>query len=118
VQTQNQVVSLPGVKPLYNYGFFLAPSVVVGDGLAYLKLGAQTQVNNSNTGPNLNGYLLGVGYKQLITQSVYLFGEANYLAYEAQTINRNVIASGRAINASITTKPQASRYLVGIGYQF
>jgi hypothetical protein len=118
VQTQNQVVSLPGVRPLYNYGFFLAPSVVIGDGLAYLKLGAQTQVNNSNTGPNLNGYLLGVGYKQLITQSVYLFGEANYLAYEAQTITRNVIASGRAINASITTKPQASRYLVGIGYQF
>jgi len=86
--------------------------------LAYLKLGAQTQVNNSNTGPNLNGYLLGIGYKQLITQSVYLFGEADYVAYKAQTTTRNVITSGQAINASITTKPQASRFLVGIGYQF
>jgi hypothetical protein len=70
-QTQNQVVSLPGVKPLYNYGFFLAPSVVIGDGLAYLKLGAQTQVNNSNTGPNLNGYLLG-GWLQAIDNPVSL----------------------------------------------
>lgn len=118
VQARNQVVSLPGIKPLYNYGFFLAPSVVIGDGLAYLKLGTQTQVNNSNTSPNFNGYLLGVGYKQLLTQSVYLFGEANYGAYAAQTSGRTISSSGRSINASVTTKPQGSRYLVGVGYQF
>ena len=118
IQARNQVVSLPGIKPLYNYGFFLTPSVVIGDGLAYLKAGSQTQVNNSNTSPNFNGYLLGVGYKQLLTQSVYLFGEANYGAYAAQTSGRTISSSGRSINASVTTKPQGSRYLIGVGYQF
>jgi hypothetical protein len=118
VQARNQVVSLPGIKPLYNYGFFLAPSVVIGDGLAYLKVGSQTQVNNSNTSPNFNGYLLGIGYKQLLTQSIYIFGEADYGSYAAQTSTRTVSSSGRSINASVTTKPQGSRYLIGVGYQF
>jgi hypothetical protein len=118
VQALNQVVSLPGIKPLYNYGLFLTPSVVIGDGLAYLKAGTQTQVNNSNTSPNFNGYLLGVGYKQLVTQSVYLFGEANYASYAAQTSSGAISSAGRSINASVTTKPQGSRYLIGIGYHF
>lgn len=118
VQARNQVVSLPGIKPLYNYGFFLAPSLVIGDGLAYLKVGSQTQVNNSNTSPNFNGYLLGIGYKQLLTQSIYIFGEADYGSYAAQTSTRTVSSSGRSINASVTTKPQGSRYLIGVGYQF
>lgn len=118
VQARNQAVSLPGIKPMYNYGFFLTPSVVIGDGLAYLKAGTQTQVNNSNTSPNFNGYLLGVGYKQLITQSIYLFGEADYASYAAQMSSRVTSSSGRSINASVTTKPQGARYLIGIGYHF
>ena len=118
VQARNQEVSLPGIKPLYNYGFFLAPSLVIGDGLAYLKVGSQTQVNNSNTSPNFNGYLLGVGYKQLVSQSIYIFGEADYGSYSAQTSSRTVSSSGRSINASVTNKPQGSRYLMGVGYQF
>jgi hypothetical protein len=118
VQTLNKSISLAGIKPLYNYGIFLAPGVIIGNGLAYLKVGTQTQVNNSNTSPNFNGYLLGIGYKQLIDHSIYLFGEANYAAYEAQTTTRNVIASGQSINASVTTKPQGSRFLLGLGYQF
>lgn len=118
LRTQNQVVTLLGIKPLYSYGFFLAPSLVIGDGLAYLKLGAQTQVNNSNTSPNFNGYLLGIGYKQLLTQSVYLFCEADYVSYPAQMYSRAITASGRSINSWVTTKPQGSRYLIGLGYQF
>jgi hypothetical protein len=118
VQALNQSISLAGIKPLYNYGIFLTPGMIIGDGLAYLKVGTQTQVNNSNTGPNFNGYLLGIGYKHLIYHSIYLFGEANYAAYEAQTTTRSVISSGQTINASVTTKPQGSRLLLGLGYQF
>lgn len=90
----------------------------MGDGLAYLKVGSQTQVNNSNTSSNFNGYLLGVGYKQLLTQSIYLFGEADYASYGSQTSSRTINSSGRLINASVTTKPQGSRYLIGLGYHF
>ena len=118
IKALNQTIALPGNKPLYNYGFFLAPGLVTGDGLAYLKAGIQTQVNNSNINPNFNGYLLGIGYKQMIYRSIYLFGEADYVSYQAQTTTKTVFASGRSINASITTKPQSTRYLVGLGYQF
>jgi hypothetical protein len=118
IKSLNQTIALPGNKPLYNYGFFLAPGLVTGDGLVYLKVGTQTQVNNNNINPNFNGYLLGLGYRQLIYRSIYLFGEADYVSYQAQTTTKTVILPGRAIIASVTTKPQSSRYLIGIGYQF
>jgi len=118
IKALNQTISLPGNKPLYNYGFFLAPGLVTGDGLAYFKAGVQTQVNNNNVNPNFNGYLLGVGYKHLVYRSIYLFAEADYVTYEAQTSTKTVALPGRTINASVTTKPQSSRYLIGLGYQF
>ena len=118
IQALNSTISLSGIQPLYSYGFFLAPGLEIGDGLAYIKAGTQTQVNNSNTGPNFNGYLLGLGYKHLIYQSVYLFGEVNYASYESQTKNQSTTTSGQSVNASVTTKPQGSRYLLGLGYQF
>lgn len=118
VKALNQTVSLPGNKPLYSYGFFLAPGLLMGDSLIYLKAGTQTQVNNNNINPNFSGYLLGLGYKQLIYRSIYLFGEADYLSYQSQTTTKTVLSAGRTINASVTTKPQGSRYLIGIGYQF
>lgn len=118
IQALNQTVTVSGIKPLYNYGFFLSPSFQAGDGLFYLKAGKQTQVVNSNTGTNFNGYLLGIGYKQFIYDSIYLFGEANYSLYESQTISRTIVASGGTINASVTTTPQATRLLLGLGYGF
>ena len=117
-QALNQTISLTGIKPLYNYGFFLTPGFEIGDGLAYLKLGTQTQVNNSNTSPNFYGYLFGLGYKQKIFQSIYLFGEADYAVFSAQTSVKTVSTSGNSINASVTTKPQGNRFLLGLGYQF
>jgi hypothetical protein len=118
IQALNQVVTVSGIRPLYNYGFFLSPGFQTEDGLFYLKAGKQTQVVNSNTGSNFNGYLLGLGYKQFICDSIYLFGEANYSFYESQTTSKTIVASGRTINASITTSPQSTRLLLGLGYQF
>jgi hypothetical protein len=118
IQALNQIVTVSGIKPLYNYGFFLSPGFQTEDGLFYLKVGKQTQVVNSNTGANFNGNLLGLGYKQFIYDSIYLFGEANYSMYESQTTSRTIVTSGRTINASVTTTPQTVRLLLGLGYQF
>lgn len=118
IQALNQTVTVSGIKPLYNYGFFLSPGIQTEDGLFYLKTGKQIQVVNSNTGSNFNGYLLGLGYKQFIYDSIYLFGEANYLSYDAQTTTRTIITAGRTINASVTISPQITRLLLGLGYQF
>ena len=118
VRALNQNISLPGIKPLYNYGIFITPGVDLGNGMAYLKAGTQTQVNNSNTSSNFYGYLLGLGYKQIVYQSVYLFGEADYASYSTQTATKAIATSGRMINASVTSTPQGSRFLIGVGYQF
>ena len=118
IQALNQTATVSGIKPLYNYGFFLSPGFETKEGLLYLKAGKQTQIVNSNTGKNFHGYLFGVGYKKFIYDSIYLFGEANYTLYQSQTTSRTIVASGRTINASVTTTPQASRLLLGLGYQF
>ena len=118
LQALNQTINLQGVKPLYNYGIFLSPALIIGEGLAYFKAGTQTQVNNSNTSSNYNGYLLGLGYKQFVYQSIYLFGEVDYVAYNNQTSGRTADASGRLANISINTAPSGERFLLGLGYQF
>ena len=118
IQALNTTATVSGIKALYNYGFFLSPGFQVEEGLFYLKAGRQTQVNNANTGPNFNGYLLGLGYKQMVYDSIYLFGEVDYSSYGSQTTSRTVSSSGRIINASITTTPQITRFLLGLGYQF
>jgi len=117
IQALNRTVTVSGIEPLYNYGFFLSTGIQTENGLIYLKAGKQTQVVNSNTGANFNGYLLGAGYKQFIYSSIYLFGEANYSLYESQTSSKTIVASGRTINASVTTIPQTTRLLLGLGYQ-
>ncbi|QWC96425.1 hypothetical protein G6733_06825 [Polynucleobacter paneuropaeus] len=118
IQALNKTTTVNGIKSLYNYGLFLSPGFKTEDGLIYLKAGKQTQVDNSNTGPNFDGYLLGLGYKQFIYDSIYLFGEANYSSYDAQTTTRTIVSSGRTINASVTTSAQTTRLLLGLGYQF
>ncbi|WP_173959903.1 hypothetical protein [Polynucleobacter arcticus] len=118
IQALNKTTTVSGIKSLYNYGFFLSPGFKTEHGLVYLKVGKQTQVNNSNTGPNFNGNLLGLGYKQFIYGSIYFFGEASYSSYGAQTTSRSIVSSGRTFNASVTTTPQTNRFLVGLGYQF
>jgi len=118
IQALNQTIALAGIKPLYNYGFFIAPGLELGEGLAYLKVGTQTQVNNSNTSPNFYGYLIGMGYKHIVYESIYVFGEADYAAYSSQTTNKSVSSSGRMINATVTSTPQGSRFLLGVGISF
>ena len=118
IQALNKNTTVSGVTSLYNYGFFISPGLQIEDGLLYLKVGKHTQVDNSNTGPNFSGYLLGLGYKQFVYDSIYLFGEANYSSYDAQTTTRTIVSSGRTINASVTTSAQTTRLLLGLGYQF
>lgn len=118
VQALNRNTTVSGIKSLYNYGVFITPGIQIEEGLLYLKAGKQTQVNNSNSSTNFNGYLLGLGYKQFIYDSIYLFGEADYSSYDAQTTSRTFVSSGRTINAAVTTTPQSSRVLLGVGYQF
>jgi len=119
------------------YNIFLSPAYVIDkDKLAYFKVGYSAQTVKSltpahntptgyvsavNTSNNVNGYILGLGYKQMISGGFYGFAEVNYMKYTKGDTNvgYSSIDSNRT---SFTTASDfgASTYtlLVGLGYRF
>jgi len=114
------------------YSVFLTPSYVVNkDSLAYLKVGYSSETvqsslqenthldasNNASFGSStVNGYVLGFGYKQMVQNGFYGFGEANYYNYSSASLN-NTLPTGLAISNN-NPSPSAYNILVGIGYKF
>ena len=105
------------------YNVFVIPGYVIDDTkLAYLKAGYSSQQvqdfstpgNTSLGSANLSGYILGLGYKQVLTNGIYAFGEVNYMNYSNGTLT---YTDG---GYKFFTNKGASAYnaLVGVGYKF
>ena len=95
-----------------SYNIFISPSIVIDkDKLAYAKVGYTGANVTSGDGENtsLNGYSLGLGYKQIISGGLYGFGEVNYASYA----NANV---GGGATGSFSFN--STNVLVGLGYKF
>lgn len=94
--------------------------VIDKDKLAYAKIGYTgiTIGINSSTAPyqtyGLSGYVLGLGYKQMITKSIYVLGEANYagLSNKAATLNTSLGTFSSTVGGS------GYDFIVGLGYRF
>jgi hypothetical protein len=102
-------------KTKSSYNIFVSPAYVVAkDKLAYAKVGYSgmssqvTDADGTSTN-NYTGYSLGLGYKQMVSGSIYAFGEVNYAAYGSKSLGGDVSGS---------TKPTAMNALVGVGYSF
>jgi outer membrane immunogenic protein len=119
-----------GYKISQRYNIFLAPGYVLDkDRLAYLKVGYSSQYlnstdegNNSTRGQsvgsgNANGYVLGLGYKQMIRSGFYGFGEANYFNYSGASFASTRLSTGEIIS-NFSPKSSAYQFLVGVGYKF
>jgi outer membrane immunogenic protein len=78
--------------------------------------------NLSNTSKTLSGYVVGLGYKQIISKGLYAFGEANYMSYSKANFNSSLNAVEMGIPYSISTNTNAGmnsyQLLVGVGYKF
>jgi hypothetical protein len=104
------------------YSITLNPGYVIDkDRLAYAKIGytgATIGLSSSaipyNT-TNLTGYTLGLGYKQMVTSSLYAFGEINYAAYGNKTASSTAYG---VIPVTATFKGTGTDLLVGVGYRF
>ena len=111
---------------------FVTPSYVLSkDRLVYLKAGYSMQqlqysqgvdsvtgiTSGSTSSKNVNGYILGLGYKQMFMDGFYGFAEANYMAYGKTSISTTFISGG---SLTATSNPNLSTYnlLVGVGYKF
>ncbi len=123
------VIPIPGasttatynVKNLYSIVF--TPGYVIDkDRLAYAKLGyTGTTIGLSGptlayTSVNLSGYTLGLGYKQMVSESLYAFGEVNYGSYGNQSLSPT-LTNGTALSG-MTVSGNGLDFLVGIGYRF
>jgi hypothetical protein len=113
------------------YNIFLAPGYVIDKNkLTYLKVGYSSQtvkVTDLTTewgtqGETLgsgsaNGYVLGLGYKQMVGKGLYGFGEANYYSYSGASFGGVTLSDGTGISG-YSPKTSAYQFLVGVGYKF
>ena len=109
-------------KTSNRYNIFVTPGYVIDkDKLAYLKAGYSSQKvagysTDGTAGPSgtVNGYILGLGYKQMILNGLYAFGEGNYMGYSS----KNVTNTSGSYTASTPTSASAFNFLIGVGYKF
>ncbi len=86
-----------------------------------------TAATGGSQSSNQGGYLIGLGYKQIITSGLYGFVEANYMGYSApsysySTYSPAAVSLGRSASERTVTTSFASlnsfQALVGLGYAF
>ena len=113
------------------YNIFLAPGYVIDKNkLTYFKVGYSSQtvkVTDLTTtwgtdgetmgSGSANGYVLGLGYKQMISSGFYGFGEANYYSYSGAAFGGVTLSDGLSISG-YSPKTNAYQFLIGIGYKF
>lgn len=135
------------------YNIFLTPGYAIDkDKLVYVKAGysqVTTQFNRNssvtrvsangtsvttpatggNPSSNQGGYLVGLGYKQIITSGLYGFVEGNYMSYSSPsdsfTTSVTALNTVHGISSTgtrtVTTKfdsLNSYQFLVGLGYAF
>lgn len=109
------------------FNAFVAPGYAIAqDKLFYAKLGYSTQsVQYSQTNccsspsnkAQVNGYLVGLGYKQFITKALYGFAEANYYAFGRPNLSSSY-SDGPGGTVSSNPNVNAYNFLFGLGYRF
>jgi hypothetical protein len=108
------------------YDIYVAPGFAVNpDSLIYGKFGyAGTQLKttlstgNSST-TNYNGFLVGLGYKQIISGGLYGFVEGNYTSFGGQTMSASgPWGGGGTYNINTNTSANAFTAYAGLGYKF
>ena len=148
---ENQTFNGGSMQLSNRFNIFITPGYVIDkDKLVYVKAGysqvsAQYNVATSLTkttngvsrtypavggsqSSNQGGYLLGIGYKQIITKGLYGFVEGNYMGYSAPSYSyatNNSLDTSRGVTTSSTRTVAASfaslnsfQALIGLGYAF
>jgi hypothetical protein len=134
------------------FNFFLTPGYAIDkDKLIYLKAGysqVSAQFNRATTATgtingvsntvaavggsmtsNQGGYLLGLGYKQMITGGFYGFVEGNYMSYSAPSYTfgtQNAVRDALRVRTSSVAQSSTTgsnslnsyQLLLGVGYAF
>ena len=108
--------------------FYLTPGYAIDkDKLVYLKAGysmeniqGKAAVGSATTSTStVGGYILGLGYKQMITSGFYGFAEANYMSYNKPSYTLPYGSNSPGYTATFNPgTPTAYNILAGVGYKF
>jgi outer membrane immunogenic protein len=109
------------------FNAFIAPGYVIDqDKLVYAKLGysmqsVQYSQTNCCSSPSnkaqVNGYVVGLGYKQFVTKALYGFAEVNYYGYGRPNLS-STYSDGPGGTVSSNPNVNAYNFLFGLGYRF
>lgn len=117
VKYQNKLKNIWGitVEPGYNFtdkslGFFKLGWVMASTSLRYTDPG----LSETNNGGITNGFLYGVGFKQLVTEHVYI----SFEAYQAVFSSKNATNADQLGLNSTLLQPNFTYGGINIGYKF
>jgi len=109
------------------FSIFLSPGYAIDENrMIYGKVGYTGATFNTSASGNVagnfdqqslyvNGVVFGLGYKQIITGSIYVFGEVNYAIDTARPASV-VTNDGFVVNS--TVKANGYDVILGVGYRF
>jgi opacity protein-like surface antigen len=126
------------IKTSNRVNIFIAPSYEIDkDKLVYFKAGysmmnVKAQSANSAQLPdgttfavpsqsankNVNGFIVGLGYKQIISGGLYGFAEGNYMSYGKANLTTTVTDGSYSQTNTINPSLNSYQLLVGVGYRF
>lgn len=129
-----ETTSGASMKVSDRFNVFLTPGYAIDkDKLVYLKAGyssvkvtansptSYVDLNSagpitgfSNPSSTVGGYIVGLGYKQIITGGIYGFAEGNYMSYSKPSLSTSNSGTAYTMNPSLSSY----QLLVGIGYKF
>jgi hypothetical protein len=119
------IKSYSSYKVTRHFNVFLSPAYAVDKNkLIYGKVGLSQSRSDvdfaANESPKhtANGYVLGLGYKQIIKGGWFGFAEANYFIYKPTTYTSSGVDNGASYTSSQTLKSDGYEVIVGIGYKF
>jgi len=137
-----QSLNRMNVETSNRLNIFLSPGYVIDKNkLAYIKAGysavrvaqtmpisetpgvGQAPINTAWSGTpssTVGGYILGLGYKQIVSNGLYGFAEGNYMSYGAANLSATGTTAGvnRGYVLSNSPKLNTMQFLVGVGYKF
>lgn len=109
------------------FSIFISPGYVIdSEKLLYGKLGyAGSTIRTSASGnragnfsqvtTSMNGVVFGLGYKQIVMDSIYLFAEANYAINNDKSAS---VVTDEGFVVSSTAKATGFDLMFGVGYRF
>ena len=102
------------------YSIYLSPGYAISqDSLVYGKVGytgATAVFSGSPPNVNLNGYVLGLGFKKTFDKNMYGFIEGKYASFGSKDLDSNVFNSAITNTGSMSAK--GMDIVVGVGYKF